>query len=101
MNKAELVEAIAVKSQVTKIVAEKILTATLDTIVEAVTEGDKVALIGFGSFEVRERQAREGRNPKSGEKMLIPATKVPAFSAGKPFKEKVAADATAAESVTS
>ena len=97
MNKAELVETIAVKSQVPKIVAEKILTATLDAIVEAVTEGDKVALVGFGSFEARERQAREGRNPKSGKKMIIPATKVPAFSAGKQFKEKVVADAAAAE----
>jgi DNA-binding protein HU-beta len=55
-----------------------------------VAAGDKVTLVGFGSFEARERQAREGRNPKTGEAMTIPATKVPAFSAGKLFKDKVA-----------
>ncbi len=57
---------------------------------EAVSDGDKVTLVGFGSFERRDRKEREGRNPKTGEKMSIPATKVPAFSAGKLFKEKVA-----------
>ena len=59
---------------------------------EAVSDGDKVTLVGFGSFERRDRKEREGRNPKTGEKMSIPATKVPAFSAGKLFKEKVAPD---------
>ena len=57
---------------------------------QAVSDGDKVTLVGFGSFERRDRKEREGRNPKTGEKMSIPATKVPAFSAGKLFKEKVA-----------
>lgn len=57
---------------------------------EAVSSDDKVTLVGFGSFEARDRKAREGRNPKTGDKMVIPATKVPAFSAGKLFKEKVA-----------
>jgi DNA-binding protein HU-beta len=62
----------------------------LETIIQAVSSGDKVTLVGFGSFEPRERKAREGRNPKTNEKMEIPATKVPAFSAGKLFRERVA-----------
>jgi len=90
MNKGELVDAIAAKAGVNKKVADATLTAVLETIVEAVAAGDKVSLIGFGSFEPRDRQAREGRNPRSGEAMKIPATKVPAFSAGKLFKDKVA-----------
>lgn len=91
MNKSELVNAIASKASVPKKTAETTLTATVEVIVEAVAAGDKVSLVGFGSFEPRERQAREGRNPKTGDKMKIPATKVPAFSAGKLFKEKVSA----------
>lgn len=90
MNKGELVDAVAEKASVTKKQADVVLSAVLDAIVEAVSDGDKVTLVGFGSFESRERQAREGRNPKTGDKMNIPATKVPAFSAGKLFKEKVA-----------
>ncbi|WP_017325683.1 HU family DNA-binding protein [Synechococcus sp. PCC 7336] len=90
MNKGELVNAIAQSAGVSKKDADTILSATLDTIVETVAEGGKVTLVGFGSFEPRERQAREGRNPKTGEKITIPATKVPAFSAGKSFKDKVA-----------
>jgi len=90
MNKGDLVDAIADKAGVTKKQADAILTATLDTIQEAVASGDKVTLVGFGTFEPRQRQAREGRNPQSGETMTIPATTVPAFSAGKLFKEKVA-----------
>lgn len=90
MNKGELVDAIASKADVTKKEADVILTALLDTILETVASGDKVSLVGFGSFEVRDRQAREGRNPKTGETMQIPATRVPAFSAGKVFKDKVA-----------
>jgi DNA-binding protein HU-beta len=66
------------------------LTAAIDSIMEAVSTGDKVTLVGFGSFEPRERKEREGRNPKTGEAMKIPATKVPAFSAGKLFKDMVA-----------
>ncbi|MDJ0526739.1 MAG: HU family DNA-binding protein, partial [Microcystis sp. M53600_WE12] len=72
--------------------ADAVLTAAIETIIEAVSEGDKVTLVGFGSFEARERQAREGRNPKTGDKMDIPATRVPAFSAGKLFKDRVAPD---------
>jgi DNA-binding protein HU-beta len=91
MNKGELVDAIAEKTNVTKREADTILSTAIDTIVEAVKDGDKVTLVGFGSFEKRERQQREGRNPKTGESMTIAATTVPAFSAGKAFKETVAA----------
>ena len=66
------------------------MSAAIETIVEAVSSGDKVTLVGFGSFESRERKAREGRNHKTNEKMEIPATRVPAFSAGKQFRERVA-----------
>ncbi len=89
MNKGELVDKVAEKAQVTKKQADSILSAALESIVEAVSGGDKVTLVGFGSFESRNRKAREGRNPKTGAKMAIPATKVPAFSAGKLFKDKV------------
>ncbi len=90
MNKGELIDAIAEKAAVSKKDADTVLTAILDSIVEAVSSGDKVSLVGFGSFEPRDRQAREGRNPKTGDKMTIAATRIPAFSAGKAFKEKVA-----------
>ena len=89
MNKGELVDKVAEKTTVTKKQADAVITAAIETIMEAVSNGDKVTLVGFGSFEPRERKAREGRNPKTGEKMTIPATKVPAFSAGKLFKDKV------------
>lgn len=89
MNKGELVDAIADKANVTKKQADAVLTAALETIVDTVSNGDKVSLVGFGSFESRERKAREGRNPKTGATMQIPATRVPTFAAGKPFKEKV------------
>ncbi|OCR01544.1 DNA-binding protein [Oscillatoriales cyanobacterium USR001] len=90
MNKGELVDAVAEKATVSKKQADAVLTAALESIMEAVSDGEKVTLVGFGSFESRERKAREGRNPKTGEKMEIPATKVPAFSAGKLFKDRVA-----------
>lgn len=64
----------------------------VDTIVKAVSTGDKISLVGFGNFEARTRQAREGRNPKTGEKMQIAATRIPAFSPGKLFKQRVASD---------
>lgn len=89
MNKAELVDAISEKTSVTKKEADAVLTAALETIIEAVAGGDKVVLVGFGSFEARDRAQREGRNPKSGETMTIPATRVPAFQAGKQFKQAV------------
>lgn len=89
MNKGDLVDKIAEKSGVTKKQADAVLTATLDSIIDAVSHGEKVTLVGFGTFEARGRKAREGRNPKTGETLTIPATTVPAFSAGKLFKEKV------------
>ena len=90
MNKGELINKIAEKSGVTKREADSILTATVEAIMETVSSGDKVSLVGFGSFESRDRKEREGRNPKTGETMVIPATVVPAFSAGKQFKDMVA-----------
>lgn len=89
MNKEQLVSQIAVKSGTTKKDADKILTATIDAIMEAVAEGEKVTLVGFGTFEARERSERQGRNPQTGAPITISATRVPAFSAGKLFKEKV------------
>ena len=90
MNKGELVDVVAEKASVTKKQADAVLSAALEAIMEAVSDGDKVTLVGFGSFESRERKAREGRNPKTGDKMEIPATRVPAFSTGKLFKDRVA-----------
>ncbi|MBD2565573.1 MULTISPECIES: HU family DNA-binding protein [Nostoc] len=90
MNKGELVDAVATKANVTKKQADEVISAFLSVVTEAVANGEKVTLIGFGSFERRDRSEREGRNPKTNEPMTIPATKVPAFSAGKQFKEKVA-----------
>ena len=89
MNKGELVDRVAETASVTKKQADTVLSAALEAIMEAVSTGDKVTLVGFGSLEPRNRQKREGRNPRTGEKMEIPATKVPAFSAGKLFKDKV------------
>jgi len=90
MNKVELVAAIAEKSGLSKKDAEKALAATLDSIVGAVKKGDKVALVGFGTFESRKRGARVGRNPQTKETIKIPASNVPAFKAGKGFKDAVA-----------
>jgi DNA-binding protein HU-beta len=89
MNKTELIAAIAEKTGVTKKDADAILSATVDVIMGAVAAGDKVVLIGFGSFEARKRSARTGRNPSTGEPLNIPAAQVPVFSAGKVFKQKV------------
>lgn len=89
MNKGELIDQIAAKANVTKKDADQVLTAMLEVILETVATGDKVTLVGFGTFEARERQAREGRNPSTGKPIKIPATRVPAFSAGKMFREKV------------
>jgi DNA-binding protein HU-beta len=90
MNKGELVDAIAGKASMTKKDANAAIDAFLEVLTEALASGDKVTLVGFGTFEVRERSAREGRNPSTGATIQIPATKVPAFSAGKLLKEKVA-----------
>ena len=90
MNKGELIDAVAAKAEVSKKDADAIVSATVEAIMEAVAKGDKVSLVGFGSFEPRERKAREGRNPKTGETLKIAATTVPGFSAGKGFKQLVA-----------
>jgi DNA-binding protein HU-beta len=89
MNKSDLVDDVAKRSNVTKKEVDSVISATTDAIIEAVADGEKVTLIGFGSFEKRDRQPRQGRNPKTGDKMEIPATVVPAFSAGKFFKQSV------------
>ena len=90
MNKTELVAAIAEKTNLTKKDAELALTAVVESITEALEKGDKVQLIGFGSFEVKNRAARTGRNPKTKEAIEIPASKYPVFKAGKALKDKVA-----------
>lgn len=90
MTKAELVSAIAEKTELTKKDSKKALAAVVDSITEALKKGDKVALVGFGTFEVRTRAARQGINPQTKKKINIPATKVPAFKAGKALKEVVA-----------
>lgn len=89
MNRAELVDAISQKASVTKKEVDSVLTAALETIIDTVAAGDKVTLIGFGVFEGRDRAAREGRNPSNGEKLSIPATRIPGFTAGKQFKDAV------------
>ncbi|MBD2256290.1 HU family DNA-binding protein [Pseudanabaena sp. FACHB-2040] len=89
MNKAELIDKVAEKANVTKKEADALISAFTESVVEAVAEGQKVTLVGFGTFEPRARAEREGRNPKTGEAMKIPASTVPVFSAGKLFKEKV------------
>ena len=90
MNKVELIAQIAEKSGLSKKDAEKALAAVIDTITEAVSNGDKVQLVGFGSFEVKQREARVGRNPKTKEAIEIPATRVPVVKAGRALKDSVA-----------
>lgn len=90
MNKTELINAIAERSGLTKKDAEKALGATIDAITAALAAGDKIQLTGFGSFEVKERAARVGRNPRTGESTEIPASRIPAFKAGKALKDSVA-----------
>jgi DNA-binding protein HU-beta len=89
MNKAELIEAAASKTLTTQKQTTALLNALLESIIEAVANGDKVTLVGFGTFDARDRKAREGRNPKTGETMTIPAATVPFFSPGKDFREAV------------
>ena len=89
MNKAELITSMAEKSQLTKKDAESALKAFIDSVQEALENGDKVQLIGFGTFETRERAAREGRNPRTKETITIPASTVPVFKAGKEYKDRV------------
>lgn len=89
MNKTELIAAVAEKAEVSKKDAEKTVNAVLSTISDAMAEGDKIQIVGFGTFEVRSREAREGKNPRTGEKITIAASKVPAFKAGKALKDIV------------
>ena len=90
MTKAELITLVAEKAGTTKKDADVALAAVLESISETLAKGEKVQLVGFGTFEVRDRKAREGVNPQSGAKIKIPAAKVPAFKAGKALKDKVA-----------
>ena len=90
MTKAEMIVAVAEKAGMTKKDAEKAVSAVLEAITDALTSGEKVQLVGFGTFEVRDRAAREGKNPATGETIKIEASKVPAFKAGKALKDAVA-----------
>ena len=90
MNKVELVAAVVEKTGLAKKDAEKAVAAVLDSVKEAVAKGDKVQLVGFGTFEVRARAARTGLNPQTKETINIPASKAPVFKAGKAFKDAVA-----------
>ncbi len=89
MNKTELIEAIAKNADLKKKDAEAALAAFIDVVEGALAKGDKVQLVGFGTFEAKTRAAREGRNPKTGATIKIAASKYPAFSAGKAFKDKL------------
>lgn len=90
MTKVELIAQIAENAELTKKDAEKALNATLDALTAAMVQGDKVSLVGFGTFEVRERAAHTGRNPRTGEAIEIAASKAPAFKAGKALRDAVA-----------
>ena len=87
MNKTELIAAISTKAGLTKKDAEKVLKAFTDTVTEELKKGEKVQIVGFGTFEVSERAARDGRNPSTGEPMSIAASKAPRFKAGKALKD--------------
>ncbi len=89
MNKTELVAAVAEQAEISKKDAEKALKAFVDVVTEQLKAGDKVQLVGFGTFEVSERAAREGRNPQTGETMKIAASKAPKFKAGKVLKDAI------------
>jgi len=90
MTKAEFVAKVAEKTELTKADSEKAVNAFLETVTETLKAGDKIVFTGFGSFEVAERAAREGRNPSTGEKLQIKASKAPKFKAGKGLKDAVA-----------
>ena len=89
MNKTELVASVAEKTGLTKKDAEKAVNALFDSVQDALTAGDKVQMIGFGTFEVKKRAARKGRNPRTGQDIEIPASKNPVFKAGKALKDAV------------
>ena len=89
MKKQELVAAISQEAEISKKDADRALTAAINAITKALADGDKIQLVGFGTFEVRERAARTGKNPRTGEMIDIAASKVPAFKAGKALKDAV------------
>jgi DNA-binding protein HU-beta len=89
LNKAELVDVIANVSTITKRDVEEVINKAMETIVKSVAKGEKVTLVGFGTFEARQRKARTGRNPKTNEPIHIPAKRVPGFKVGKEFSEAV------------
>jgi DNA-binding protein HU-beta len=91
VSREALIDAVARKAGVNKKTASEVLTATLDVIVDSVSEGNKVSLIGFGTFRPQDKPAREARNPKTGEKMLVEAKTVPKFTFGSKFKDAVKA----------
>ena len=90
MNKTELIAVVAEKTGITKKEAERIVSATFDTVTETLVKGEKVQISGFGAFETKEREARMGRNPRTKENIEIPATRLPVFKAGKALKDAVA-----------
>ncbi|MBQ7793111.1 MAG: HU family DNA-binding protein [Clostridia bacterium] len=89
MNKSELIAAVAEQAAISKKDAEKAVNAVVSVVTDALVDGDKVQLVGFGTFEVRARDARTGKNPRTGEAIKIAASKVPAFKAGKALKDAV------------
>ena len=89
MNKTELIAAVAAKAGLTKKDAERVVNATIESITESLVKGDKVNISGFGIFEIKNREARVGLNPRTKEKIQIPATKLPVFKAGKALKDSV------------
>lgn len=89
MNKVELINAVANKTGLKKKEAEVAVSAVFDAITEALTNDDKVQVVGFGTFKVKAKEAREGRNPKTGEKITIAASKTPVFTAGKALKDQI------------
>jgi len=89
MNKSELIEAVADSADLSKASASRAVDAVLESITDALSEGDQVTLVGFGTFSVRDRAARTGRNPRTGESIEIPASKVPGFKPGKALKDAI------------
>ncbi|SFH45614.1 nucleoid-associated protein HU-beta [Modicisalibacter xianhensis] len=89
MNKSELIEAIAASADIPKAAASRALDAMIESVTDSLKKGDSVALVGFGTFTVKERAARTGRNPQTGEPINISAAKVPSFKAGKALKDSV------------
>ena len=90
MTKAELIKLVAEKADISKKESDKVVGAVIDSITEALVKGEKIQIVGFGTFEVKERGERKGRNPRTKEEITIPASKLPTFKAGKALKDAVA-----------